>query len=73
MPDRIGGPAPALSDVTAAMTAWAQIRRGTFVDDSFDTAVDGRVRDASWEPNTDEQDTAIAYMVYPNTTVQEMD
>jgi len=55
------------------MPAWAQIRRGTFVDDSFDTAVDGRVRDASWEPNTDEQDTAIAYMVYPNTTVQEMD
>jgi hypothetical protein len=43
---------------------WAQIRRGTFVDDSFDTADDGRVRDASWEPDTDRQDTAIAYMVY---------
>jgi hypothetical protein len=36
---------------------WARLRRGTYLDDSFDSFMDGWVNDAAWEPDTDRHDT----------------
>jgi hypothetical protein len=33
---------------------WGAIQRGTYQDSSFDDAQDGRVRDATWEPDHDQ-------------------
>src|SRR5215472_3439624 len=43
---------------------WASIERGTYRDVSFDDPGYGRVRDASWEPDEDRNQTRIGYHAY---------
>jgi hypothetical protein len=39
---------------------WGRLERGTYRDTSFDDVEDGRVRDATWEPDQDELGERIA-------------
>jgi hypothetical protein len=39
---------------------WGSIRRGTYLDTSFDDAEDGRVADATWEPDEDPHGEPVA-------------
>lgn len=43
---------------------WARLRRGTYLDDSFDDRDDGHVSNATWEPDVDRNDTHIELMAY---------
>ena len=38
---------------------WGRLERGTYQDTTFDDAEDGRVRDATWEPDQDEHGEPI--------------
>jgi hypothetical protein len=47
---------------------WASIERGTYRDESFDDPADGRVGDASWEPDEDRNQTRIGYHAHLTDT-----